>query len=88
MKAREITYTSTDHDDVEIHTRLGRWVTKHCAIRGHGSIGNGAFGNGFDRIDGGESIMTTSGGSNEQWSRTAESQRSGSVDRADTRSSD
>jgi hypothetical protein len=43
LKKADVTYTSTDHDDVEITSRLWRGVTKHCAIRSHSSIRDRSF---------------------------------------------
>ena len=60
-KMADVTYTSTDHDDVEITSRLWRGVTKHCAIRSHSSICDRTFRSDHGSDNGGDIITTTSG---------------------------
>jgi len=61
----DVTYTSTDHDDVEITSRLWRGVTEHCAIRSHSSIRDRTF-RSDHRSDNRSDIVTTTSGLDEQ----------------------
>ena len=61
LKKADVTYTSTDHDNVEITSRLWRGVTEHCAIRSHSSIRDRTFKSDHGSDNGGDIITTTSG---------------------------